>query len=235
MTLSSERFAAPADSLTTSLPGFIEMGQVLQELTSAQERYDHGFQKGYMAGYAEGARQAQAENAAELAAHKAAWAATQARASTLVGRLASAVDEYLARWGARDVALTEQLTGAVFELAEAVVACELRTRPDRAAQVARAVLADLPTGPVVARVHPDDEAFMGEALARGATSGVAIVADPSVGPGGCVVSCSGTTVDARVSEALRRARDAFCEPPVAPGAGTDEAGTDEAGTDEVAR
>ncbi len=57
------RVVVPPDGLTTSIPGFVEMGAVLQELTSAQERYDHGFQKGYIAGYAEGARQAQAENA----------------------------------------------------------------------------------------------------------------------------------------------------------------------------
>ncbi len=227
MTSSSERFAAPPDAMTTSLPGFIEMGEVLQELTSAQERYDHGFQKGYMAGYAEGARQAQAETAADLAAHQAVRAAAQARAGALVSQLARAADEYLARWGTRDVALTEQLTGAAFELAEAIVACELRLRPDRPLQVARAVLADLPTGPVVARVHPDDEAFIRDALAREGTAGVSIVIDPAVGPGGCVVSCRGTTVDARVAEALRRAREAFCELAEAPGVRTGDAGTHE--------
>ena len=87
--------------------------------------------------------------------------------SALVSQLASATEEYLARWGARDVALTEDLMAAAFELAEAVVACELRTRPDRALQVAKAVLADLPAGPVVVRVHPDDEAFMREATGSG--------------------------------------------------------------------
>ncbi len=147
MTSSSKRVIGPPDGLTTSIPGFVEMGAVLEELTSAQERYDHGFQKGYMAGYTEGARQAQAENAADLASHKAVWASAQARASALVSQLSSAAEEYLARWGARDVALSEDLVGAAFELAEAVVACELRTRPDRALQVAKAVLADLPVGP----------------------------------------------------------------------------------------
>ncbi|MGA3220702.1 MAG: FliH/SctL family protein [Acidimicrobiales bacterium] len=218
MTTSSEPFVAPPDGLTTSLPGLVEMGAVLQELTSAQERYDHGFQKGYMAGYAEGARQAQAEKAGELAAHKAVWAAAQARVSALVRQLASATDEYMARCGARDVALTEQLMAAAFELAEAVVACELRTRPDRPLQVAKAVLASLPTGPVGVRVHPDDEAFMRDALALGSTAAaVTIVTDPAVGPGGCAVMCAGTTVDARVAEALRRARAAFCEPPAEDG------------------
>jgi flagellar biosynthesis/type III secretory pathway protein FliH len=139
--------------------------------------------------------------------------------------LASATEEYLARWGARDVTVTEDLMGAAFELAEAVVACELRARPDRALEVAKAVLADLPTGPVVVRVHPADEAFMREAIALGSpVPAVTIVTDTAVGTGGCVVTCAGTTVDARVAEALLRAREAFCEPPAGPGAGGDETG-----------
>ncbi len=223
MTISSDPFVAPSEGVTTNLPGFIEMGKVLQELTTPQERYDHGFQRGYMAGYAEGARQAQAENASELASHKAAYAATQARASALVSQLASATDGYLARWSGRDIALTEELLAAAFALAEAVVACELRTRPDRPVEVAKAALASLPTGPVVARVHPDDAAFMREALGPASTgAAVSIVADPAVGPGGCTVTCAGTTVDARVTEALSRARAAFCEPVAKVDVGTPE-------------
>ena len=225
MTSSNERVVVPPDGLTTSIPGFVEMGAVLQELTSAQERYDHGFQKGYLAGYTEGARQAQAENAADLASHKAVRASAQARASALVSQLASATEEYLTRWGARDVTLTEDLMRAAFELAEAVVACELRARPDRALQVAKAVLADLPTGPVVVRVHPGDEAFVRDAMALGSrVPAVPIVTDAAVGTGGCVVTGGGSTVDARVAEALRRAREAFCELPAGPGAGGDETG-----------
>ncbi len=225
MTSSNERVVVPPDTLTTSIPGFVEMGAVLQELTSAQERYDHGFQKGYLAGYTEGARQAQAENAADLASHKAVRAAAQARTDALVSQLASATEGYLAQWGARDLALTEDLMAAAFELAEAVVACELRARPDRALQVAKAVLAELPTGPVVVRVHPSDEDFLREATALGRPQpAVTIVTDATVGPGGCVVTSGGSTIDARVAEALRRARQAFCEPPTTPGGGSDETG-----------
>ena len=80
-----------------------------------------------MAGYAEGARQAQAERAADLASQKATWAAATARAGAMVSQLASATEEYLAHFGPRDGVLTEQLIRAAFELAEAVVTCELRT------------------------------------------------------------------------------------------------------------
>jgi flagellar assembly protein FliH len=181
------------------------------ELTTPQERYDRGFQRGYLAGYAEGARQAQAERAAELASHKAAWAATQARASSLVSQLSSAANEYLARWGGRDLALTEELMAAAFSVAESVVGCELRARPDRALEVARAALASLPPGPVIVRVHPEDEEFMRDATGlRSGQKGTEVLTDASVGRGGCVISCGGTTVDARVAEALARAKAAFC-------------------------
>ena len=172
-----------ASGPTTTLPNFIEVGMMLPELTTPQERYDRGFQRGYMAGYAEGARQAQAEGAAELAS-QAAWAATQARASALVSQLASATDEYLARWGGRDLAMTEELMAAAFSLAEAVVGCELRARPDRALEVARATLASLPAGPVVVRVHPDDEVFMRDASSwRGNDKGATASDRPVCRPG----------------------------------------------------
>ena len=52
---------------TTTLPSSIDMDELLPELNSPQERYDHGYKRGYLAGYAEGARQAQAERAADAA------------------------------------------------------------------------------------------------------------------------------------------------------------------------
>jgi flagellar assembly protein FliH len=214
MTLSSDRFAPTSGEPTTSLPGLIDMSATLPELTTPQERYDHGYKRGYMAGYAEGARQAEAEGAADLASQKAMWASTHARASALVSQLASATEEYLARLGPRDVAMTVQLVNAAFELAEAVVGCELRTRPDTAVEVARQVLASLPTGPAVVRVNPADEDFVREAagdLSRGGNP-VSVVTDPAVGPGGCIITSGAKTVDARIEEALARARTAFCGP-----------------------
>lgn len=111
--------------------------------------------------------------------------------------------------------MTEQVIEAAFELAAAVVGCELRTRPERAVEVAKEHLANLPTGPAIVRVNPDDEAIMAEAASALATTrrgGLVVRADPAVGPGGCIVTSGATTVDARVEEALHRARAAFCEP-----------------------
>lgn len=210
MTTSSD-FIPSSDGATTVLPGAADLQDVLPELTTPQERYDHGYKRGYMSGYAEGARQAQAEHASDLASHKASWAAAQARAGSLLAQLATATERYLELYGPREAQLTDELLGAAFELAEAVVACELRTRPDRALEVAHNVLMGLPSGPAIVRVHPDDAALLeGPARALGnAAQQVSVVPDPSVGPGGCVVTSGATTVDARLVEALQRARQAL--------------------------
>jgi len=200
---------------TTTLPSSIDMDALLPELNSPQERYDHGYKRGYLAGYAEGARQAQAERAADLATQKNAWTATQARASALLGQLGSAAEQYVAQYGPREAAMTEEVIAAAFELAATVVGSELRSRPDRAVEVAKALLADLPTGPAIVRINPADEAMMAEAataLAATRRDSLFVRADPAVGLGGCIVTSGATTVDARVEQALLRARAAFCEP-----------------------
>ena len=191
------------------------MDALLPELNSPQERYDHGYKRGYLAGYAEGARQAQAERAADLATQKNAWTATQARASALLGQLGSAAEQYVVQYGPREPAMTEEVIAAAFELAATVVGNELRSRPERAVEVAKALLADLPTGPAIVRVNPADEAMMAEAataLAATRRDSLVVRADPAVGLGGCIVTSGATTVDARVEQALLRARAAFCEP-----------------------
>ena len=214
MTLSSEPLPSTSNEPTTTLPPYIDMAAVLPELSTPQERYDNGFKRGYMAGYTEGALQAQAERAAELAAHKAAWASTQAHASALLSQLASATEEYLARFGGRDMAMSDQLMAAAFELAEAVIGHELRTGPAHAAEVARSVLESLPVGPACVRVNPGDEKFVRDAsasLGRGGQA-VEVLPDPEVGPGGCIVTSGAKFVDARVEQALARAREVFLGP-----------------------
>jgi flagellar biosynthesis/type III secretory pathway protein FliH len=221
MTTSTNPFARSSMEPTTTLPSSIDMDELLPELNSPQERYDHGYKRGYLAGYAEGARQAQAERAAEMESQKNAWSATQARASALLGQLASATEQYVARFGPREAAMTEEVIAAAFELAAAVVGNELRTQPGRAIEVAKALLADLPTGPAIVRVNPADEAVMTEAataLAATRRDSLVVRADAAVGAGGCIVTSGATTVDARVEEALLRARAAFCEPNVDPDA-----------------
>ena len=218
MTTSSDFFAS-SEGATTTLPGPVDMAAVLPELTTPQERYDHGYQRGYTAGYAEGARQAHAELAADLATHKAAWAAEEARASALLARLATAADHYVDVYGPREAELTDAAVRTAFELAEAIIGRELSLRPDRAIEMARQVLRTLPTGPAIVRVNPDDVSLLeaaGPTLGNGAQQ-VTLVADPAVGAGGCIVSSGATSVDARLGVALEAARQAFCDGVEAPG------------------
>jgi len=213
MTTSTERpIALPSfGEPTTTVPG--DFG-LLPELSTPQERYDNGWKRGYMAGYAEGARAAQAERAEELVAQKTAWAAKEAKVSSLVVQLAKATEGYLAHMGQRDLTLTEQLLHAAFELAEAVVRCELHTRPDLALAVARSVLAEMPAGPATIRVNPSDAEIVEQAVVKLPPGGrsVTVVPDPAVGAGGCIVAAGAKTADARIEEALTRAKEAFLAP-----------------------
>jgi flagellar assembly protein FliH len=214
MTTSTNPFAPTSTEPTTTLPGSIDMTALLPELNSPQERYDHGYKRGYLAGYAEGARQAEAERADDLAQQRNTWTANQARVGALLSQLASATEQYVARYGPREAAMTEEVVKAAFSLAESIVGYELRAKPERAIDVARALLAELPTGPAIVRVNPADEALMTEAAAAMVATrndSLIVRADATVGPGGCIVTSGATTVDARVEEALLRAREAFCE------------------------
>lgn len=212
MTSSSEQplLLASFGEPTTRIPSDLE-ATILPELSTPQERYDYGWKRGYMAGYAEGARAAEAERAADLVAQKTAWANKEARMSALVSSLADATEGYLGSFGGRDLALTERLLSAAFQLAEAVVGCEIRTRPALALDIARAALADMPTGPAVVRVNPGEKEVVEEAAAAlgPAWRHVTIKADETVSPGGCTVSSGATTADARIEEALSRARAAL--------------------------
>lgn len=210
---SSSDFTFSSSGPTTALPSDFDLDAVLPELTTPQERYDHGYKRGYMAGYTEGARQAKAERQAELESQKAAWAATQAHATGLLAQLASATDKYLQSYGPREMRLTEEALAAVFDLAEAIVGRELEIRPDRALHVARNALLGLPTGPAIVRVNPADKALLAagaEELGNGAQQ-VKVVVDPEVERGGCVVTSGATTVDGRLTAALARAKAAFCQ------------------------
>ena len=132
MTSSSEPSAPASTGPTTTLPSVVgaRAARADYDRRSATTRATSGVS---WPGTPTGARQAQAERAADLASHKASWAATQARAGKLLGRLGSRHPGVHGPFGGAEApGLTEQLIGAAFELAEAVVGGELRTRPDLA-------------------------------------------------------------------------------------------------------
>ncbi|MGC8625991.1 MAG: FliH/SctL family protein [Acidimicrobiales bacterium] len=209
--MSSELFVPASAEPTAVLPTSLQ--DALPELTTLQERYDRGYEKGYMAGYAEGARRAEAERAADLANHKAAYAAIQARATTFLDRAVAAIAKELTRLENESVVVTDELVEMAFQLAEAVLGAELKLRPQRALEAAADALRRLPLGPALVRVHPDDEALLRaspSALPSIRAGGeVTVLADPEVERGSCIVTSGATTLDARVSQAMARARQVF--------------------------
>ena len=62
-------------------------------------------------------------------------------------------------------------------------------------------------GDVVARLHPADIAVLGDPATLSPGRVLAIVPDPSLSPGDCVVDVASCRVDARISAAIERARE----------------------------
>lgn len=102
------------------------------------------------------------------------------------------------------------LDGVVLELtmaiARAVVRHELSLAPDALVSIVRAALDDLSAeGGVVLRVHPDDEAILQPhvgSLGLPPSVQVALVGDPAVERGGCIVESGAGRVDATIERTL---------------------------------
>jgi flagellar assembly protein FliH len=181
------------------------------------ERIDAGFERarvrGHAAGYAAGAAVAAAGLAtarAELEAQAARRReAEQARTASAVQALGAAA----AVLNARMVDHLGQLTGVLAEAALDLAADLLGSNAagsgplgDRARSALDRALA-VPTDPPVhtVRLHPEDL----EALAGQEAAGVVLVADPALARGDAVAEYDGGWIDARLGEALARARAAL--------------------------
>jgi flagellar assembly protein FliH len=173
------------------------------------------FAAGFAAGYADGLRRASEEARTAANARReredrdaAARAAATRRAAAAVeqaaARLTATADELVA-------GLSDTLCDAVVDLTEAVLGLELDDPGRRATAALRRVLAVAGgTGPdagapVRVHLHPDDAAALDPAALGTA---VTVVADPAVAPGDALAGAGAARIDARVREALARARAA---------------------------
>jgi flagellar assembly protein FliH len=159
-----------------------------------------GHAAGFEAGLAEGRAQAAEEAAAALAA-------TRARLDQLLGAAAAALSEVERQHQAALDAMADRAAEVAFAVAEAVVGRELALAeaPGRDAVARALAAAGAGAGELVVHLHPADaETLTGPTLAGGRP--VAVVADGSVEPGGCVARSGTTTVDARIATALERVR-----------------------------
>lgn len=164
------------------------------------EGYEDGRAEGHAAGYEAGRAAALLEGAQQRDEHEIA-------VSRAVAALAAAADELRTRRDETVAALESALVSGALELAEAVVGRELAlaVSPGRDALVRALRLAE-GTEAVVARLHPDDLATVGDQADLAPGRDLSVVADPSVGRGGCLLQIGDGCVDASLGAALERVR-----------------------------
>jgi flagellar assembly protein FliH len=169
--------------------------------------------EGYARGWAEGRRAAEAQASVEAHAAATDRAAEAAHAAASLNAALSALATAASALEARAVAPAAELTDAVvtgaFELATALLGRELTLAAEPGLDAIRRALVLVPENrPVCARLNPDDASVTRAGLASAELGReVLIVADPSVEPGGAVVDCDATRVDAQLGTALERVRE----------------------------
>jgi flagellar assembly protein FliH len=125
--------------------------------------------------------------------------------TTQVGTLVRAIGEQL---DALQQEMARTLAKTAAALARQVLRSELQARPDCVGAVAEQAIDALLLSArhIVLRVHPDDHALITGSSAEAITArGARLVADASIGRGGCLVESDIGLVDATIDERWRRA------------------------------
>jgi flagellar assembly protein FliH len=161
--------------------------------SARQEGYAAGFEEGYGAGYAHGIDDAHRH--VELLAN-------------LVEQLGREADAFAARETTARNEIEEQIAAAAMQIAEVLVGHELAQPDERGRDAIARALALAPVhGDVTARLNPADIALLGDPATLAPGRVLAIVADPSLTPGDCIVDVASCRIDARISAAIERARE----------------------------
>ena len=104
--------------------------------------------------------------------------------------------------------ISHQLLELACDLARQVIRQELRQSPQALKPLISEAVAQLVEDglPATVRLHPDDLAVLENPLRENSAGPLPeLVADPSVSPGGCIVSSASTTVDASIEKRWARA------------------------------
>jgi flagellar assembly protein FliH len=165
-----------------------------------QHATEDGYRSGYDAGFAAGL-----EDAAAAIESRERTRGEQLQAA--LERLAIEVDVVADRHREVITQVEDQIVRVAFDIAEAVLGRELRATDQGAADaIHRALQFAPPSGPVVARLHPDDLASLTHPEQLLAGRALTVVADPSLAPGDAIVDVGPARIDARIAPALERIR-----------------------------
>lgn len=163
-----------------------------------EEARSNGHQAGYQAGYEEGLK----------AAEQTIREATEAQ-----GKRFLALTENLQQaLGEIDQAVADQLLDLATEIASRMVCGTLAVKPEILLPVIREAIATLPLhhGHITLRLSPEDVAAIrshhGEQFAQ---SGIQIVEDGEISPGGCIVRAGTSDIDATIETRWKRVLDAI--------------------------
>ena len=163
MTTSTEPFAPTSTEPTTTLPSSIDMGAVLPELNSPQERYDHGYKRAIWPATPREPGRPRPNGPPTSPPTKPSGPPPRRGRALCSASLARATERVPGPFERPRGGLTEQLIAAAFELAEAVVAASCAPGPIGPSKWPRRSWPTCRPGPAMVRVNPGDEAFMAEA------------------------------------------------------------------------
>jgi flagellar assembly protein FliH len=155
-----------------------------------------GYEDGYGNGYADGLAEARARTE-DLAT----------RLSGLFPQLNDAASALFSREATARIDIEDQVISVAFEIAQALVGHELTHSEQRGRDALARALAFAPEqGHVLARLHPDDLAAIGDPADLAPGRSLALVPDAGLRPGDCVIDIAGCRVDARLDATVERIR-----------------------------
>jgi flagellar assembly protein FliH len=161
--------------------------------SARQEGLAAGFEEGYGNGYAHGIEDARRH--VELLGQ-------------LVERLGREADALAVREATARTDIEDEVVRVAMQIAEVIVGHDLAEPDGRGRDaIARALSLAPAHGEITARLHPADIAVLGDAATLAPGRALAIVPDPSLTPGDCVLDVASCRIDARVSAAIERARE----------------------------
>lgn len=157
-------------------------------------------------GYAEGLTHGRAQAMADADRRVRDFVAGQGQETAR--RFAQLIESAEQQLGASQQAMAQGVLELACAIARQVLRQELSVNPNVLQPVIREALSVLAVDSkaAIVRLHPVDVEVLQEALETGfAGMALALVADASVKPGGCVVAASGTVVDGTLDTRWRRA------------------------------